>query len=241
MDFSISRRRLGFTLIELLVVISIIALLIAVLLPALGRARAATRQVMCASQIRTAYLGISLYADQNRRVMPQVDWWRYGASYGAQISTVLGLSPIAWTNNQTCPDLKAAGVVTFANPYWGGAYGYNSYWYTGRYGNYATPSSWVYLKMDTATRPAEALVLADSTNSAMNIGWYVGDWLTPRHGGQVSGVYNVMNIDRTANIAFADGHVEHMRCVALTPEYMFRGRARQLGHDQMMRQSIKWP
>lgn len=65
MDTRTIRTR-GFTLIELLVVISIIALLIGILLPALGAARASARALVCASNARSLAQANTIYALDNR-------------------------------------------------------------------------------------------------------------------------------------------------------------------------------
>ena len=56
------KKQKGFTLVELLVVVAIIALLVSLLLPALGSAREIARRAMCANNVKNILTGSQLYA-----------------------------------------------------------------------------------------------------------------------------------------------------------------------------------
>jgi len=66
------RERRGFTLVELLVVIAIIAVLIAILLPALGKARSSAYRVQCGANVRQMVVACVDYAQKSRGALPYI-------------------------------------------------------------------------------------------------------------------------------------------------------------------------
>jgi prepilin-type N-terminal cleavage/methylation domain-containing protein len=67
--------RKAFTLIELLVVVAIVALLVSLILPAMGSAKAQARKAVCGSNVRQLGLGALMYTNDARGMLPPCGWW----------------------------------------------------------------------------------------------------------------------------------------------------------------------
>jgi len=173
-------RQKGFTLIELLIVIGTIALLMAIMLPALNRARAQTRTVICLSNLRQLGLAFVCYAnDYDDYAMPTVGqsrtyWWGRVLSDG--IDHTKGFvwpylkSELERESVYECPVQRYGSYGLQGKPDWvpdgpqwiTSTYGYNGYYLSPPQSGWAQIKHRPWQKITTVIKPAEVIAFADT-------------------------------------------------------------------------------
>ena len=216
-----------FTLIELLVVIAIIAILAAMLLPALSAARERARAADCSSKLKSLILYANMYADENNDFyfsfkVDNAYWCLSGSHpFGAFMGNKWVRSGVFSANQSggpfDCPS-NDAGRNTPTN--------YADYGYNAHLNSYAKPGSYIALPRTAADNPTELLIFADALLKGSDLGANNYNWATSWGGnGTPKGDYKGQGMwfghSKLANVAFSDGHVESKSYESMDDKYFY--------------------
>ncbi|MEN6384120.1 MAG: type II secretion system protein [Phycisphaerales bacterium] len=216
----------AFTLVELLVVISIIAMLLAILMPSLQKARLQGQRVVCGSNTKTLIYAMLLYTNENQQAFPNFSkdteyvsdfyamWGRKGTGPGVYkngadkrpFNKYLG----KFGENdevKACMDPSDKGDPTWNNKseymYTGSSYRFNAAWWfsANRADRKITLPSY---KTTNLYQPTQTIALSCATSDE-----FVGGTATASYGKPKGMRWHDVK-KATANYAYTDGHIKYL-------------------------------
>lgn len=208
--FANKARQPGFTLIELLVVIAIIAILSALLLPALSKARGRAEGIVCLNNTRQLTLAWQLYADEHDSFLPynlgmngssfrtNINWvnnvmtWDL-SSDNTNTATLAGASLGPYVNDVTgvyhCPSDRALSAIQHAAGWERRIRSYSMNAMVGNAGIFSTngvnvnnPNYKQFFKITQIPRPSEIFVFLDEHPDSIDDGYFLNKDADITHG-----------------------------------------------------------
>lgn len=212
----------GFSLIELLVVVSVIAVLVSLLLPGVGRIREASKALVCANNLRQFSVGLLTYASDNNGKWSAGKWNNDVQDYLSEGGAIGSITVAATNRMARCPSvpLRTSAGVTLDL----------SYAYTGVYWDTAgntwnpLPANWyfAYKPGREARQVTNAKIVNRSNKVVLSEAW--DDWGGST--GQATWGVNTLADGRPrlthgvgCNVVCADGRVTRIALPGLTRRF----------------------
>lgn len=223
-------------------VVGILALLLTILLPTIGRARESSRALVCLSNVRQLGTATLQFVTNNDGVFPTFGvrdphpqfltdwvWWRGNGGHSSDVtksSIAKYVGTTALADLLMCPSDEGKRTNTFGGNEYKYSYTLNCFvsgWQTGTYTGSKTAN------IHQVKNPADKILIVEEDERSLNDGgfWGRGDYLSIRHDRQrqLPDNFQAANMDRRGNAVFCDGHAEYItRGYAHDPNHYEPGR-----------------